>query len=165
MKATGITRRMDDLGRLVIPREIRRSLRIHEGDAFEIFLGEDGEVIFKKHIFADEISSELKKVVSALCSQFNGIVFMAFDQDAMPISRGYRAPAEDTELVHQALSYRRIQETENDSVARMAIPIIVDGEPWACLFARCEKPTSTNLESLRTSMRSFAPFLVATAES
>lgn len=165
MKATGITRRIDDLGRLVIPREIRRSLRIREGDAFDLFIGEDGEVIYKKHVFADDISSELIHVISALRSQFNDIVFMAFDQDAMPISRGCRAAAEDTELVHQALSYRRTQENENDTVIRMAIPILVDGEPWACLFARCEKPVSISLESLRTSMRAFAQFLTATAES
>ena len=165
MKATGITRRIDDLGRVVIPKEIRRSLRIREGDAFDLFIGENGEVIYKKHVFTDDISTELVHVISALRSQFNGIMFMAFDQDAMPISRGCRAPAEDTELVHQALSYRRIQENENDTVIRMAIPILVDGEPWACLFASCEKPTSTNLESLRTSMRAFAQFLTATAES
>ena len=126
MKATGITRRIDDLGRVVIPKEIRRSLRIREGDAFDLFIGENGEVIYKKHVFTDDISTELVHVISALRSQFNGIMFMAFDQDAMPISRGCRAPAEDTELVHQALSYRRIQENENDTVIRMAIPILVD---------------------------------------
>ena len=49
MKATGIVRRMDDLGRLVIPREIRRTLRIREGDPLEIFTANDGEVILKKY--------------------------------------------------------------------------------------------------------------------
>lgn len=49
MKATGIVRRIDDLGRIVIPRELRRTLRIREGDPLEIFTGRDGEVIFKKY--------------------------------------------------------------------------------------------------------------------
>lgn len=49
MKATGIVRRIDDLGRVVIPKEIRRVLRIREGDPLEIFTERDGEVIFKKY--------------------------------------------------------------------------------------------------------------------
>ena len=49
MKATGIVRRIDDLGRVVIPKEIRRTMRIREGDPLEIFTQKDGEVIFKKY--------------------------------------------------------------------------------------------------------------------
>lgn len=49
MKATGIVRRIDDLGRVVIPKEIRRTLRIREGDPLEIYTATDGEVIFKKY--------------------------------------------------------------------------------------------------------------------
>lgn len=49
MKATGIVRRIDDLGRVVIPKEIRRTMRIREGDPLEIFTEKDGEVIFKKY--------------------------------------------------------------------------------------------------------------------
>ena len=49
MKATGIVRRIDDLGRIVIPKEIRRTMRIREGDPLEIFTTRDGEVIFKKY--------------------------------------------------------------------------------------------------------------------
>ena len=49
MKATGIVRRIDDLGRVVIPKEIRRTLKIREGDPLEIFTNHDGEVIFKKY--------------------------------------------------------------------------------------------------------------------
>lgn len=49
MKATGIVRRIDDLGRVVIPKEIRRTMRIREGDPLEIYTEKDGEVIFKKY--------------------------------------------------------------------------------------------------------------------
>lgn len=49
MKATGIVRRIDDLGRVVIPKEIRRTMRIREGDPLEIYTDKDGEVIFKKY--------------------------------------------------------------------------------------------------------------------
>ena len=56
MKATGIVRRIDDLGRVVIPKEIRRTLRIREGEPLEIFTDADGEVIFKKYSPINELS-------------------------------------------------------------------------------------------------------------
>ena len=56
MKATGIVRRIDDLGRVVIPKEIRRTMRIREGSPLEIFTNKDGEVIFKKYSPIGEIS-------------------------------------------------------------------------------------------------------------
>ena len=49
MKATGIVRRVDDLGRVVIPKEIRRTMRVREGDPLEIFMCEDGGVVFRKY--------------------------------------------------------------------------------------------------------------------
>lgn len=49
MKATGIVRRIDDLGRVVIPKEIRRTLNIQEGDPLEVFVGENGSVVFQKY--------------------------------------------------------------------------------------------------------------------
>ncbi|QEY35141.1 AbrB/MazE/SpoVT family DNA-binding domain-containing protein [Caproiciproducens galactitolivorans] len=71
MKATGIVRRIDDLGRVVIPKEIRRTLRIREGDALEIFTDTQGGVIFKKYSpvgelssFAGQYADVLSKVVS-----------------------------------------------------------------------------------------------------
>ena len=68
MKATGIVRRIDDLGRVVIPKEIRRTHRIKEGDPLEIYTDRDGEVIFKKYSpigelgdFASEYAETLSK--------------------------------------------------------------------------------------------------------
>lgn len=61
MKATGILRRMDDLGRVVIPKEIRRNLRIHEGDALEIYTDED-MVCFKRYCPQGEWQEDLKKI-------------------------------------------------------------------------------------------------------
>ena len=56
MKATGIVRRIDDLGRVVIPKEIRRTMRIREGDPLEIYTNSEGEVIFKKYSPISEMS-------------------------------------------------------------------------------------------------------------
>lgn len=49
MRVTGIVRRIDDLGRVVIPKEIRRTLNIQEGDPLEVFVGENGSVVFQKY--------------------------------------------------------------------------------------------------------------------
>ena len=67
MKATGIVRRIDDLGRVVIPKEIRRTMRIREGDPLEIFTSKDGEVIFKKYSLlggVDEFAAQLCETLS-----------------------------------------------------------------------------------------------------
>lgn len=65
MKATGIIRRIDDLGRVAIPKEIRRTLRIHEGDPLEIYLDHD-EIIFKKYSFLGTFESYAKDAVRAM---------------------------------------------------------------------------------------------------
>ena len=57
MKATGIVRRIDDLGRVVIPKEIRRTMRIREGDPLEIYTDREGEVIFKKYSPIGELTN------------------------------------------------------------------------------------------------------------
>lgn len=61
MKATGIVRRIDDLGRVVIPKEIRRTASIREGDPLEIFL-QDGAVVFRKynHTYRDDLMDTLQ---------------------------------------------------------------------------------------------------------
>lgn len=66
MKATGIVRRIDDLGRVVIPKEIRRTLRIREGDPLEIFVDRDGEVILKKYSPIGELGDFAKEFVDSL---------------------------------------------------------------------------------------------------
>lgn len=66
MKATGIVRRIDDLGRVVIPKEIRRTLRIREGDPLEIFVDREGEVILKKYSPIRELGEFAKEYVDSL---------------------------------------------------------------------------------------------------
>jgi AbrB family transcriptional regulator (stage V sporulation protein T) len=75
MKATGIVRRIDDLGRVVIPKEIRRTMRIREGDPLEIYTSRDGEVIFKKYSllggvedFAGQLCESISKSTGAVCA-------------------------------------------------------------------------------------------------
>ncbi|HZK33904.1 MAG TPA: stage V sporulation protein T [Bacillota bacterium] len=80
MKATGIVRRIDDLGRVVIPKEIRRTLRIREGDPLEIFTDRDGEVILKKYSPIGELGDFAHEYVESLHQTMDHIACVA-DKD------------------------------------------------------------------------------------
>ncbi|MBQ7766497.1 MAG: stage V sporulation protein T [Lachnospiraceae bacterium] len=80
MKATGIVRRIDDLGRIVIPKEIRRTLRIRESDPLEIFTDREGEIILKKYSSIGEMNGFAKQYADSL-SQVSGKVAVIADRD------------------------------------------------------------------------------------
>ena len=80
MKATGIVRRIDDLGRVVIPKEIRRTLRIREGDPLEIFTDREGEIILKKYSPIGELGNFAKEYAETL-SQTSGHITCIVDKD------------------------------------------------------------------------------------
>lgn len=82
MKATGIVRRIDDLGRVVIPKEIRRTLRIREGDPLEIFVDRDGEVILKKYSPIGELGDFAKEYAESLHEALGHIACIA-DRDTI----------------------------------------------------------------------------------
>lgn len=81
MKATGIVRRIDDLGRVVIPKEIRRTLRIREGDPLEIFVDRDGEVILKKYSPINELGDFAKEYAESLADSSGHLVLIG-DRDS-----------------------------------------------------------------------------------
>ena len=74
MKATGIVRRIDDLGRVVIPKEIRRTLRIREGDPLEIFTDREGEIILKKYSPIGELGEFARQYADSLAQSTGNIV-------------------------------------------------------------------------------------------
>ena len=87
MKATGIVRRIDDLGRVVIPKEIRRTMRIREGDPLEIYTDREGEVIFKKYSPIGELAafaSEYAETLYKTC----GLCVAICDRDAVIATAG-----------------------------------------------------------------------------
>lgn len=87
MKATGIVRRIDDLGRVVIPKEIRRTMRIREGDPLEIYTNSEGEVIFKKYSAISEMSENASYVAEIMC-KIAGCPVVIFDKDHVTASAG-----------------------------------------------------------------------------
>ena len=87
MKATGIVRRIDDLGRVVIPKEIRRTLRIRECDPLEIFTDRKGEIILKKYSPIGELSTFAKQYAESL-PQVTGKVALIADRDQFIATAG-----------------------------------------------------------------------------
>lgn len=87
MKATGIVRRIDDLGRVVIPKEIRRTLRIREGDPLEIFTDREGEIILKKYSPIGELSTFAKQYAESL-AQTLGYLVCVTDTDQVIAAAG-----------------------------------------------------------------------------
>src|SRR5574344_363306 len=79
MKATGVVRRIDDLGRIVIPKEIRKTLRIKDGESVEIFLNDDN-IILKKYLPLGELPGFYKDYVDSIYSEINKNI-MVVDRD------------------------------------------------------------------------------------
>src|SRR5690625_1360031 len=86
MKATGIVRRIDDLGRVVIPKEIRRTLRIREGDPLEIFVSRGGEIILKKYSPISELGHFATEYAEALFDTLHVPVFISDRDEIIAVS-------------------------------------------------------------------------------
>ena len=88
MKATGVVRRIDDLGRIVIPKEIRKVLRIKEGDPIEIFTGREGEVILKKYSPIGELSEFASDYAETLAKTTGHIACITDKDSIIAVSGG-----------------------------------------------------------------------------
>lgn len=88
MKATGVVRRIDDLGRIVIPKEIRKVLRIKEGDPIEIFTGREGEVILKKYSPIGELSEFASDYAETLAKTTGHIACITDKDSVIAVSGG-----------------------------------------------------------------------------
>lgn len=87
MKATGIVRRIDDLGRVVVPKEIRRTLRIREGDPMEIFTDREGEIILKKYSPIGELGNFSQQFADAIYQTTKHLVLIC-DKDQFIAASG-----------------------------------------------------------------------------
>ena len=90
MKATGVVRRIDDLGRVVIPKEIRRTLRIREGDPLEIFTDREGEIILKKYSPIGELGDFAKQYADTLAQTTGNVVCIADRDQIIAVAGGGR---------------------------------------------------------------------------
>ncbi|MGI5892881.1 MAG: stage V sporulation protein T [Bacillota bacterium] len=86
MRATGIVRRIDDLGRVVIPKEIRRTMRIRESDPLEIYVGQEGEIILKKYSPIGELGDFSKEYAESINESLDKIVFITDRDNIIAVS-------------------------------------------------------------------------------
>lgn len=163
MKVTGIVRRIDDLGRVIIPKEIRRSLRIREGDPLEIYV-EDGAIIYKKYHPISSIASSAGKFAQALDALSTHSVLITDLDSVVAVSgvskREYIEQTISNEL--ESVIENRRQYTYNpDNVVRptfdaycrpasVVCPIIANGDIYGSVVLladdRIQVPSETDIK-------------------
>ncbi len=162
MKATGIVRRIDDLGRVVIPKEIRRTLRIREGDPLEIFVDREGEVILKKYSPISELGDFAKEYADALFDSLGHPVLICDRDEFIAVSGGSRKEYLNKSIgqkVEQAIQDRVVLTESNESTIEIADgidetissyvigPIISGGDPIGCVMILSKEGEAlTNVE-------------------
>lgn len=111
MKATGVVRRIDNLGRIVIPKEIRRTLRIREGDPLEIFTNRDGEVMLKKYSPIGELSTFAQTYADSMAQQM-GFTAVICDRDQVIAASGQEKKSLQGQNINKGLE-QMIEERKN----------------------------------------------------
>ncbi len=149
MKATGIVRRIDDLGRVVIPKEIRRTLRIRDGDPLEIYTEKDGEVIFKKYSPMGELSDFAGQMCETL-SKTTGLPAAVTDRDSViavcgvqkrellgrQVSQELEAVMEGRQVYRRSPGEKAVAPSEGAEkyTVTVAAPIITEGDVMGCVL-------------------------------
>lgn len=128
MKATGIVRRIDDLGRVVVPKEIRRVLRIREGDPLEIYTGNTGEVILKKYSPINELSEFAGEYVETASKVLGSTVIVSDTDQIIAASGAERKTYLDK---HIDAELDKIIQSKNRYLhdSKIVVPIVAQGDP------------------------------------
>lgn len=178
MKATGVVRRIDDLGRIVIPKEIRKTLRIKEGDPLEIFTDREGQVILKKYSPIGELSEFATEYAETL-AKTTGHIACITDKDMViavsggskkefleqSISRDLEKIIDDKEVyISKENNDKSIPITQNDNKERITnsqvvYPIISDGDAIGSVIL-ISKDSNTKMSDIEKKVvQSAASFL------
>ena len=147
MRATGVVRRIDDLGRIVIPKEIRKTLRIKEGDPLEIFTDREGQVILKKYSPIGELSEFATEYAETLAKTTGHIACITDKDTVIAVSGGSKKEfleqniSKDLERVIDDKEVYLSKDNDNKSIpvtgndnktrisnAQVVYPIISDGD-------------------------------------
>lgn len=156
MKATGIVRRIDDLGRVVIPKEIRRTLRIREGDPLEIFTDREGEIILKKYSPIGELGQFAKQYAESL-AQTTGHIICIADRDQIiaaagggkkdlvlkPVSRELEDAINERAASMTASTekgFLKITEEDEEYTYQVVVPIICEGDAIGAVIILTKEP-------------------------
>lgn len=178
MRATGIVRRIDDLGRVVIPKEIRRTMHIRVGDPLEIYTAKDGELIFKKYSPIAELSDFAAHICESLKKSTDRVAIVCDRDSIIAVAGVAKAELSDKnvsselgEIMEKRSAYRcgstaRIPAADNaDYFISAAAPILSEGDILGCvaLISKADAPPATELEY--TLVQTIAHFLGRQMES
>ena len=183
MKATGVVRRIDDLGRIVIPKEIRRTLRIKEGDPIEIFTDKEGEVILKKYSPIGELSEFATGYAETLAKTTGHIACITDKDSVIAVSGGSKKEfleksisPELEKLIENKEIYtsrenneKTLPITQNDTNSRVhnaqvIYPIISDGDVIGSIVLLSKEEQTKMGESELKVAQSAAGFLSSQLE-
>ena len=184
MKATGIVRRIDDLGRVVIPKEIRRTMRIREGDPLEIYTDREGEVIFKKYSPIGELHSFAAQYAETL-HKTCGLAVVVTDRDSVIACAGVskreycdkKLSADLEKLMENRglYTYREgerklpvIDDATGEHYAHCVMPIISEGDLIGCVASILSPSDGEGVRDIETDtklIRTAATFLGKQLES
>ena len=180
MKATGIVRRVDDLGRIVIPKEIRRTLRIREGDPLDIYTEKDGGVIFRKYSPMGDLQDFATQMCEAIGTS-TGLLAAVSDRDRIIALHG--APKRELmdkpnsveldRLMEQRKHYRyeaggsRIPATESTEKYHLGVaaPILSQGDLMGCVMLLLSEGDAPLAEAEQKLAQTAATFLGKQMES
>ena len=183
MKATGVVRRIDDLGRIVIPKEIRKTLRIKEGDPLEIFTDKEGEVILKKYSPIGELSEFATGYAETLSKTTGHIAYITDKDSVIAVSGGSKKEFLDQSLskeLEKVIDNKTVYTskenneialpiTQNDNNSRrynsqVIYPIISDGDVIGTVILLSKEPTTKMGETELKVVQSAAGFLSSQME-
>lgn len=177
MKATGIVRRIDDLGRVVIPKEIRRTLKIREGDPLEIFVDRDGEVILKKYSPIGELGDFAKEYAESLHESLGHICVIADRDMIIAVAGGSKKEYLSKNVgsaVERSMEERRtvkgdqghdkdlqiLLDDETQYSAKVIAPIIANGDTIGAVVV-CSKDIGVTFSEVETKMAETAANFLA----
>ena len=180
MKATGIVRRVDDLGRIVIPKEIRRTLRIREGDPLEIYTEKDGGVIFRKYSPMGDLQDFAAQMCDAIGANTGRIAAVADRENIIAISGAPKRELMDKpnsqaleKLMEQRRNYRYTQgenllkatEESDKYHLGVAAPILSQGDLMGCVMLLMSEDCQPLQEADQKLVQTMAGFLGKQMES
>jgi len=155
MKETGVVRRIDELGRIVIPKEIRKNLRIREGDPVEIFVTQGENIVLKKYSTLNGFENELDKIVSVLANKLDTTVLIS-DNDKVISGSGSKKDnylGKDLSFkFRNILHERRPHQTSNLNITAgdmyqgniYILPLIVEGDLFGSLIVLLDNLDTSN---------------------
>ena len=180
MKATGIVRRIDDLGRVVIPKEIRRTMRIREGDPLEIYTSRDGEVIFKKYSllggvedFAGQLCETMSRSTGCICAVTDRDTVIAVAGGGKRELLGKRITPELEQIMEGRRIYQYggedqpipVSDSNDKLITSVAAPILAEGDLLGLVLFVGGDPTAVTGETEYKLAQTIAAFLGRHMES